>query len=129
MLFIICATIFFSFFSTMMYAVIMHRKSRHPTPAKFHEHVGVEVALTVIPFIIVIAMALPATRTVVAMKDTTSADLTVKVTGYQWKWGYEYVDGPAQGVSFLSNLTTPRSEEHTSELQSRGHLVCRLLLE
>jgi len=59
---------------------------------------------------IVIAMALPATRTVVAMKDTSSADLTVKVTGYQWKWGYEYIDGPAKGVKYLSNLATPREQ-------------------
>lgn len=110
MLLIVCATIFIGVFGTMIYSIIMHRKSRHPVPAKFHEHVGVEVAWTAIPFIIVIAMALPATRTVVAMKDTTSADLTVKVTGYQWKWGYEYVDGPAQGVKFLSNLATPRDQ-------------------
>jgi len=110
MLLIICATIFIGVFGTMFYSIIMHRKSRHPTPAKFHEHVGAEIAWTVIPFIIVIGMALPATRTVVAMKDTTSADLTVKVTGYQWKWEYEYVDGPAQGVKFLSNLSTPREQ-------------------
>jgi cytochrome c oxidase subunit 2 len=88
----------------------MHRKSRGAVPAKFHEHVGIEIAWTVIPFLIVIGMALPATRTVVAMKDTSSSDLTVKVTGYQWKWGYEYVDGPAQGVKFLSNLATPRDQ-------------------
>ena len=110
MLLIVCAAIFVGVFGTMVYSLIMHRKSRHPTPAQFHEHVGVEIAWTVVPFIIVIAMALPATRTVVAMKDTTSADLTVKVTGYQWKWGYEYVDGPAQGVNFLSNLSTPRDQ-------------------
>lgn len=110
MLLIVCAAIFVGVFGTMVYSLIMHRKSRHPTPAQFHEHVGVEIAWTVVPFIIVIAMALPATRTVVAMKDTTSADLTVKVTGYQWKWGYEYVDGPAQGVKFLSNLSTPRDQ-------------------
>ena len=110
MLLIVCAAIFVGVFGTMVYSLIMHRKSRHPTPAQFHEHIGVEIAWTVVPFIIVIAMALPATRTVVAMKDTTSADLTVKVTGYQWKWGYEYVDGPAQGVNFLSNLSTPRDQ-------------------
>lgn len=120
MLLIVCAVIFVGVFGTMVYSIIMHRKSRHPTPAKFHEHVGVEIAWTVIPFMIVIAMALPATRTVVAMKDTTSADLTVKVTGYQWKWGYEYVDGPAQGVKFLSNLATPRAQIEGKE--PRGDL-------
>src|SRR3546814_9621922 len=99
----------------------MHRKSRGAVASKFHEHTGIEVAWTVIPFLIIIGMALPATKTVVAMKDTSSPDLTVKVTGYQWKWGYDYLDGPAAGVKFLSNLATPqpqiRSEEHTSELQ------------
>ena len=110
LLLIICTVIFVGVFGVMFYSIIMHRKSRGVTPAKFHEHIGVEVAWTVIPFLIVIGMALPATRTVVAMKDTTSSDLTVKVTGYQWKWGYEYVDGPAQGVKFLSNLATPRAQ-------------------
>lgn len=110
MMLIICAIIFVGVFGVMFYSIIHHRKSRGAVAAKFHEHVGIEVAWTVIPFLIVIGMALPATRTVVAMKDTTSADLTVKVTGYQWKWGYEYIDGPAQGVKFLSNLATPRDQ-------------------
>lgn len=120
LLLIICAVIFVGVFGVMFYSIIMHRKSRGVVPAKFHEHVGVEVAWTVIPFLIVIAMALPATRTVVAMKDTSSSDLTVKVTGYQWKWGYEYVDGPAQGVKFLSNLATPRAQINGDE--PRGNL-------
>jgi cytochrome c oxidase subunit 2 len=94
----------------MFYSIIRHRKAAGFKPSKFHEHVGVEVAWTVIPFLIVVAMALPATKTVVAMKDTSSADLTVKVTGYQWKWGYEYIDGAAEGVSFLSNLSTPMAQ-------------------
>jgi len=110
MLLIVCTVIFVIVFGTMVYSIIRHRKSRNPVPAKFHEHLGAEITWTVIPFIIVIAMALPATRTVVAMKDTSSADLTVKVTGYQWKWGYEYIDGPAKGVKFLSNLATPRDQ-------------------
>ncbi|HEY9281606.1 MAG TPA: cytochrome c oxidase subunit II [Eoetvoesiella sp.] len=110
MILIICAVIFVGVFGVMLYSIIVHRKSRGAVASKFHEHVGIEVAWTVIPFIIVIAMALPATRTVVAMKDTSSADLTVKVTGYQWKWGYEYVDGPASGVTFLSNLATTRDQ-------------------
>ncbi len=110
MILIICAVIFVGVFGVMLYSIVMHRKSRGVTPSTFHEHMGIEVAWTVIPFIIVIAMALPATRTVVAMKDTSSADLTVKVTGYQWKWGYEYVDGPAAGVNFLSTLSTTQEQ-------------------
>lgn len=94
----------------MFYSIWAHRRSRGHKAATFHEHLGVEVAWTVIPFIIVIAMALPATRTVVAMKDTSSPDLTVKVTGYQWKWGYEYLDGEASGIKFLSTLHAARAD-------------------
>ncbi len=107
---IICMVIFVAVFGVMFYSIWAHRKSRGAKPATFHEHVGVEIAWTVIPFIIVIAMALPATRTVVAMKDTSGSDMTIKVTGYQWKWGYEYVDGAAAGVKFLSNLSTPQAQ-------------------
>ena len=110
MMLIICTIIFIGVFGTMLYSIIMHRKSRGVVAAKFHENTAIEIAWTIIPFLIVIGMALPATRTVVAMKDTSSADLTVKVTGYQWKWGYEYTDGPAAGVEYLSNLATPREQ-------------------
>ena len=110
MMLIICTIIFIGVFGVMFYSIIRHRKSKGAIAARFHEHLGVEVAWTVIPFLIVIGMALPATKTVVAMKDTSSADLTVKVTGYQWKWGYEYLDGPATGVKYLSNLSTPRAQ-------------------
>ena len=72
--------------------------------ANFHESVAVEIAWTVVPFIIVIGMALPATKTVVAQKDTTNADLTIKATGYQWKWGYDYLKGEGEGIGFLSTL-------------------------
>ena len=123
MMLIICTVIFIGVFGVMFYSIIMHRKSRGAVPAKFHEHVGIEVAWTVIPFIIVIAMALPATRTVVAMKDTSSADLTVKVTGYQWKWGYEYVDGPASGVKLLSTLSTPAEQITGSAPRSDTYLM------
>jgi len=107
MMLIICTIIFIAVFGTMLYSIIYHRKSRGVVASKFHESTVIEIAWTVVPFLIVIGMALPATRTVVAMKDTSSPDLTVKVTGYQWKWGYDYLDGPASGVQFLSNLKTP----------------------
>jgi cytochrome c oxidase subunit 2 len=123
MMMIICAVIFVGVFGVMFYSIIYHRKSRGAVASKFHEHVGIEVAWTVIPFLIVIGMALPATRTVVAMKDTSSADLTVKVTGYQWKWGYEYIDGPAQGVKFLSNLATPRAQIEGREPKGNLYLM------
>jgi cytochrome c oxidase subunit 2 len=120
---IVCLVIFVAVFGVMFYSIWAHRKSKGHKPASFHEHMGVEVAWTVVPFLIVIAMALPATRTVVAMKDTSGADLTVKVTGYQWKWGYEYIDGPATGVKILSNLSTPRAQIEGREPKSPTYLM------
>jgi cytochrome c oxidase subunit 2 len=107
---IICGVIFVGVFGVMFYSIWAHRKSRGAVPAEFHESTQVEIVWTVIPFIIVIAMALPATRTVVAMKDTSNADLTIKATGYQWKWGYDYLKGEGEGISFLSTLATPRDQ-------------------
>lgn len=104
MMLIICTVIFIGVFSVMFYSIWKHRKSRGAQPANFHESVAVEVAWTVVPFIIVILIALPATKAIVAQKDTTNADLTVKVTGYQWKWGYDYLNGEGEGLSFISTL-------------------------
>jgi cytochrome c oxidase subunit 2 len=107
---IICTVIFLGVFGVMFYSVLMHRKSKGHKASNFHESTTVEIIWTIVPFVIVVLMALPATKAVVAMKDTTNADLTVKVTGYQWKWGYDCVKGPGEGINFLSTLSTPRSE-------------------
>jgi cytochrome c oxidase subunit 2 len=107
---ITCVVIFVAVFSVMFYSIWKHRKSVGHKPANFHESVLVEVIWTIIPFIIVIVMALPATKVLVAAKDTSNADVTVKATGYQWKWGYDYLSGDAQGVSFLSALDTTHRE-------------------
>jgi cytochrome c oxidase subunit II len=101
---IICLVIFFAVFGVMFYSILKHRKSKGAKPANFHESVGVEIAWTVVPFFIVIGMALPATKAVVAMKDTTNADITIKATGYQWKWGYDYIKGEGEGIGFVSTL-------------------------
>jgi cytochrome c oxidase subunit 2 len=107
---VICIVIFCGVFGVMLYSLLKHRKSLGHKPATWHESTKVEIAWTIVPFIIIIGMALPATRTIVAMKDTTNADITIKATGYQWKWGYDYLKGEGEGISFLSNLATPRSE-------------------
>lgn len=107
---ITCIVIFILVFSVMFYSIWKHRKSVGHKPANFHESVTVEVIWTIIPFIIVIAMALPATKVLVASKDTSNADVTIKATGYQWKWGYDYLSGDAQGVSFLSTIDTTHRE-------------------
>lgn len=104
----ICTGIFVVVFGVMFYSIWKHRKSKGHKPADFHESTAVEIAWTVVPFLIVIAMALPATRMVVEQKDTSNADITVKATGYQWKWGYDYLKGEGEGISFLSMLATPR---------------------
>ncbi|ONC04321.1 cytochrome-c oxidase [Burkholderia pseudomallei] len=110
MMLILCTVIFVGVFGVMFYSIFAHRKSKGHKAANFHESTTVEIIWTIVPFIIVVLMALPATKAVVAMKDTTNADLTVKITGYQWKWGYDYVKGPGEGISFLSTLSTPRTE-------------------
>lgn len=107
---IVCLVIFVGVFGVMFYSVYKHRKSQGHKAATFHESTSVEIAWTVVPFLIVIGMALPATKTVVALKDTSNADLTIKATGMQWKWGYDYLKGEGEGISFLSNLATPRSQ-------------------
>ena len=101
---IICTVIFVAVFGVMFYSIFKHRKSLGHKPATFHESVKVEIAWTVVPFIIVILMALPATKAVVASKDTSNADLTIKATGYQWKWGYDYIKGEGEGIGFISSL-------------------------
>jgi len=103
---VICTVIFVGVFGVMFYSILKHRKSNGAKAANFHESVKVEIAWTVVPFVIVILMALPATKTVVAMKDTSSADLTIKATGIQWKWGYDYLKGEGEGIGFVSTLDT-----------------------
>lgn len=107
---IICLVIFVAVFGVMFYSIFKHRKSVGHKPATFHESTTVEILWTIVPFIIVIAMALPATKTVVSMKDTSNADITIKATGMQWKWGYDYLKGEGEGISFLSTLSTPRTQ-------------------
>ncbi|MFD2367586.1 cytochrome c oxidase subunit II [Pseudoduganella sp. GCM10020061] len=106
----VCVAIGLGVFGVMFYSILKHRKSVGHKPATFHESTAVEIAWTIVPFLIVILMALPATKTVVAMKDTSNADITIKVTGMQWKWGYDYLKGEGEGISFLSTLSTPRSQ-------------------
>jgi cytochrome c oxidase subunit II len=107
---VICLVIFVAVFGVMFYSILKHRKSVGAKPANFHESVAVEIAWTVVPFIIVIGMGAMATRSVVAMKDTSNADLTIKATGYQWKWGYDYLKGEGEGIKFLSTLDVAQRE-------------------
>lgn len=106
----ICLAIFIGVFGVMGYSIVKHRKSVGYKAANFHHSTMVEIIWTTIPMIILVVMAWPATKTVIAMKDTTESDITVKVTGYQWMWGYDYLQGEGEGVKFYSQLATSRSE-------------------
>ena len=101
-IFWICVVIGVAVFAVMLWSTIFHRKSRGVKPATFHESVKVEIAWTVIPFLILIVMAIPATQTLIAMEDTSSPDVTVLVTGSQWKWHYKYMDNEVEYFSLLA---------------------------
>ncbi|MEQ1593355.1 MAG: cytochrome c oxidase subunit II [Thiobacillaceae bacterium] len=107
MIMLVCLGIFIVVFGTMFYSLFAHRKSKGHKAAHFHENTTVEVVWTVIPFVILMGMAYPAAKVVIDMKDTSSPDMTIKVTGYQWKWGYDYLQ---DGISFYSMLKTPRDQ-------------------
>ena len=120
---VICVAIFVAVFGVMFYSILKHRKSLGYKAATFHESTAVEIAWTVVPFLIVVLMALPATKTVVAMKDTSNADITIKATGMQWKWGYDYIKGEGEGISFLSALSTPREQIHEAGAKGDNYLL------
>jgi cytochrome c oxidase subunit 2 len=120
---IICTVIGAGVFGVMFYSIIYHRKSRGVTPATFHESTRVEIAWTVVPFIILIAMAFPATSTLLAIYDNDDAELDILVTGYQWKWKYEYLNEDGDNVSFFSNLRTPQTEINNTEAKGEHYLL------
>ncbi|MBK9117958.1 MAG: cytochrome c oxidase subunit II [Betaproteobacteria bacterium] len=119
-IFWICVVIFVGVFGVMFYSIFKHRKSVGHEAHQFHENTTVEIVWTVIPFLILLFMAWPATKTILAMKDTTAPDLTVKVTGYQWKWGYDYLQ---EGFGFYSNLATPLAQIENREPKGPNYLL------
>ncbi|MBY0500038.1 cytochrome c oxidase subunit II [Nitrosomonas ureae] len=123
MLLWICLVIFIAVFGVMFYSILKHRKSLGYKAANFHHSTTVEIVWTVIPCIILIAMAYPATKTVIAMKDTSSPDMTIKATGYQWMWGYDYLQGEGEGISFFSKLSTPRAQYENKEPKGEHYLL------
>lgn len=120
---ILCLVIFIGVFGVMFWSVIHHRKSRGVTAAHFHENTAVEIAWTIVPVLILLGMAWPATKTVIAMKDTSNPDITIKATGYQWKWGYDYLQGEGEGIRFLSASSTPRDQIEGSAPKGDAYLV------
>ena len=106
----VCLAIFVAVFAVMFYSIYAHRKSKGHKPADFHESTAVEIAWTIVPFLIVVVIGIYATPIVIAQKNTADADITIKATGMQWKWGYDYIKGEGQGISFVSALSTPREQ-------------------
>jgi cytochrome c oxidase subunit 2 len=119
----ICVVIFVAVFGFMFYAVFKHRKSVGHKAAQFHEHFWVEVAWTIIPCFILIWMAVPATRALIQLRDTSEPDMTIKATGYQWKWGYDYIKGEGEGISFFASLSTPRAQIEGTEAKGPHYLL------
>jgi cytochrome c oxidase subunit 2 len=107
---ILCTVIFVIVFGVMFYSILKHRKSVGHKAQELPEPIWVELGWTIVPLLIVIGMALPATKVLVAQKDTTNADITIKATGMQWKWGYDYLNGEGQGIGFLSTLDNSHRE-------------------
>ena len=119
----IIVVIFVGVFGFMFYACFAHRKSIGHKAAQFHENTTVEILWTVIPALILIVIAWPVTKVVIAQKDTSAPDLTIKVTGYQWKWGYDYLRGEGEGISFVSTLSTPREQIEGSAPKGENYLL------
>lgn len=115
--------IFCIVFGVMFYSIYAHRKSVGHKAAQFHENTTVEIIWTVIPFLILIGIAWPATKTVIDFKDTSNPDITIEATGYQWKWGYDYLKGEGKGIAFLSTLTTPQDQIHNLKPKDKHYLL------
>jgi cytochrome c oxidase subunit II len=107
-------------FGVMFYSIIVHRKSRGHQAAQFHEHTTIEILWAVIPLILLIGMAIPASKVLFRMEDSSEAEVNVKVIGYQWKWQYEYLD---EGISYFSNLKTSQDEIHNHASKSENYLL------
>ncbi|MEE4375927.1 MAG: cytochrome c oxidase subunit II [Candidatus Competibacteraceae bacterium] len=120
LIFWICVLIGLVVFGVMFYSMYHHRKSKGAVAAQFHESTTVEIIWTVVPMLILIGMAIPATQVLIAMEDTSEPDITVKVTGYQWKWGYEYLD---EDIQFFSSLSTPREQIANAETKGEHYLL------
>lgn len=120
LVFYICVAIGVVVFTAMFISIVLHRKSRGVKPAKFHDNVKVEIAWTVIPFLILIGMAVPATITLIKMDDTSESDLSVLITGSQWRWHYSYLD---YDVEYLSNMATPREQIYGRLPKTENYLL------
>lgn len=117
---VICAIIGIVVFGVMIYSLVHHRKSKGYKPASFHDNTRLELVWTIIPFLILVGLAIPATRVLIRMDDTSEAEVTIKIVGYQWKWQYQYLD---QGISYFSNLATPYAQIQGQQPKDQWYLL------
>ncbi len=117
---VVCVVIFFGVFGVMFYSLYAHRKSSGRKASQFHESATVEALWTIIPFLILLVMAFPATKAVLDMRDSSAPEMTIKVTGYQWKWGYDYIH---DGFGYVSTLATPLAQIKGSETRGENYLL------
>ncbi len=120
LIFWICVWIGVVVFGVMFYSIFKHRKSKGAVASKFHESLTLEILWTALPTVILIAMAVPATTVLIQMYDTTNSDVDIKITGYQWKWEYNYL---GEDVGFFSNLTTPEDEIYNLAEKNENYLL------
>ncbi len=123
LIFWICVGIGLTVFGVMLYSIINHRKSAGHEPAQFHENTSVEIAWTIVPFLILVAMAVPATSTLLEVYDNDDAEMSILVTGYQWKWKYEYLSEDNENISYYSNLATPQEEIYNTAEKGSNYLL------
>ena len=123
MMMIVIVIIFIGVFAVMFYSVFKHRKSKGHQAAQFHDNTLVEIAWTVVPLLILVAMAWPATKALLNMRDTAQADITIKATGYQWKWGYDYLKGEGEGIRFISLTATPADQVRGAAPKGDNYLL------
>ncbi len=117
---LICAIIGVVVFGVMFYSLFHHRKSKGHAPATFHENIHLEIFWSIIPFLILVGLAIPATQVLIRMEDSSDADVTIKVVGYQWKWQYLYMD---QGISYFSMLSTPYAQIQNQQAKNPWYLL------
>jgi cytochrome c oxidase subunit 2 len=123
LIFFICVVIGVVVFGFMLYSMVAFRKSKGVAPATFHDNTTVEILWTVVPFFILLLMAWPATKTMLEVYDTDDADMDVLVTGYQWKWSYEYIREDGENIKFFSSLNTPQEEIHNQADKNENYLL------
>ena len=116
----ICVVIGIVVYGVMTYSILTHTKAKNHKPATFDDNLTIEILWTVIPILILIGMAVPATSALLAMEDTADSDMSIKVTGYRWKWHYDYV---GEGVAYFSNLSTPKDQIANKEAKGENYLL------